>query len=189
MAGLEAARHIMQMETPPAVIFCTAYGEHALEAFDARAVGYLLKPVKAEQLEIALVNAKKLTKVQLSSVTTQAVEKQTFSGRKHISAKTRLGLELVLVEDVRCFQADHKYVTAFHIGGELLLDDTLKDLEDEFGERFVRIHRNSLVALKYVEGMEKVADGQYAVRLAGIDMKPIISRRHVTELRARLRLL
>src|SRR5690606_15515735 len=80
MDGLEAARHIMKMESPPAIIFCTAYGEHALEAFDARAVGYLLKPVKAEQLEAALANARKLTKVQLNAVTISAVEQQTFKG-------------------------------------------------------------------------------------------------------------
>lgn len=187
MDGLEAARHIMQMETPAAVIFCTAYGEHALEAFDARAVGYLLKPVKADQLEAALANAKKLTKVQLSAVTTSATEQQTFKGRKHISAKTRLGLELVPVDDVRCFQADHKYVTAYHTHGELLLDDTLKDLEDEFSDRFVRVHRNSLVSIRHVEGMEKVDGGYFAVRLSGTSMKPVISRRHVTELRQRLR--
>jgi len=187
MDGLEAARHIMKMDAPAAVIFCTAYGEHALEAFDARAVGYLLKPVKADQLESALANAKKLTKVQLSAVTTSATEQQTFKGRKHISAKTRLGLELVPVEDVRCFQADHKYVTAYHTNGELLLDDTLKDLEDEFSDRFVRVHRNSLVSLRHVEGMEKVSGGFFAVRLSGISMKPVISRRHVTELRQQLR--
>lgn len=187
MDGLEAARHVMKMEAPPAIIFCTAYGEHALEAFDARAVGYLLKPVKADQLEAALANAKKLTKVQLSAVTSAAVEQQTFKGRKHISAKTRLGLELVPVEDVRCFQADHKYVTAYHTNGELLLDDTLKDLEEEFSDRFVRVHRNSLVSLRHVEGMEKVAGGFFAVRLSGIKMKPVISRRNVTELRQQLR--
>jgi two-component system response regulator AlgR len=187
MDGLEAARHIMQMEAPAAVIFCTAYGEHALEAFDARAVGYLLKPVKADQLEAALNNAKKLTRVQLNAVTTSAVEQKTFKGRKHISAKTRLGLELVPVDDVRCFQADHKYVTAYHTQGELLLDDTLKDLEDEFSDRFVRVHRNSLVSIRHVEGMEKVDGGYFAVRLSGTSMKPVISRRHVTELRQRLR--
>lgn len=192
MDGLEAARHIMRIESPPAVIFCTAYGEHALEAFNAHAVGYLLKPVKQEQLQQALDNAKKLTKVQMSSLKIAlppAVEKTAYQGRKHISAKTRLGLELVPVDDVRCFQADHKYVTAYHINGEILLDDTLKDLEEEFGDRFVRVHRNSLVSLAHVEGMDKAPEGQFALRLQGIPLKPIISRRHVTELRARLRQL
>lgn len=190
MDGLELARHLMQLETPPAVIFCTAYAEHALEAFNTHAVAYLLKPVKSEQLEEALDKAKKLTKVQMSSlkaVTGAVLEKKAFKGRKHISAKTHLGLELVLVDDVRCFQADHKYVTAHHINGEILIDDTLKDLEEEFGDRFVRIHRNSLVSLHHVGGMEKAPVGQFAVKLEGTSLKPIISRRHVTELRKRLR--
>jgi two-component system, LytTR family, response regulator AlgR len=191
MDGLEAAQHIMHMDAPPAVIFCTAYSEHALEAFNAQAVGYLLKPVKPEQLEQALNNAQKLTKVQMSSLkaVVPAAGQKTFRGRKHISAKTRLGLELVPVDDVRCFQADHKYVTAYHVNGEILLDDTLKDLEDEFGDRFVRVHRNSLVSLDHVEGMDKLSEGQFALRLQGIALKPVISRRHVTELRARLRQL
>ncbi len=192
MDGLEAARHIMHMETPPAVIFCTAYGEHALEAFNAHAVGYLLKPVKSDQLEEALNNAKKITKIQMASLKTSmlpAVDQKVFKGRKHISAKTRLGLELVPVDDVRCFQADHKYVTAYHVGGEILIDDTLKDLEEEFGDRFVRVHRNSLISLHHVEGMDRAPMGQFAIRLQGVPIKPIISRRHVTELRAKLRQL
>jgi two-component system response regulator AlgR len=186
MDGLEAARHIMKLDTRPAVIFCTAYGEHALEAFDAQAVGYLLKPVKAEQLDSALANARRLTKAQLSNLGRET-ETEEDSGRKHISSKTRLGLELVAIDDVRSFQADHKYVTAFHTGGELLIDDTLKDLEEEFGERFIRIHRNCLVSINHVEGMERTHSGQYAVKLDGIETRPIVSRRHVTELRKKLR--
>jgi two-component system response regulator AlgR len=190
MDGLEAARHITRMETPPAVIFCTAYDEHALDAFGAQAVGYLLKPVKSEQLEQALNNAKRLTRVQLSTLRTTApatAGHKAQPGRRHISARTRLGLELVAIEDVRCLQADHKYVTAYHTHGELLIDDTLKDLEDEFGDCFVRVHRNSLVSLHHVAGMEKAQAGQFAVKLEGIAIKPIVSRRHVAELRKRLR--
>jgi two-component system response regulator AlgR len=187
MDGMEAAHHIMQLDAPPAVVFCTAYGEHALEAFETSAVGYLLKPVKAEQLEQVLSNAARLTRAQLASLDSTAMEEKNHRGRKHISAKTRLGLELVPVEDVRCFQADHKYVTAYHLGGDLLIDDTLKDLEREFSDRFVRIHRNSLVAIRHVEGMEKISGGQFVVRLQGIDRKPVVSRRHVTTLRKQLR--
>jgi len=186
MDGLEAARHIALMDTPPAVIFCTAFDEHALEAFSTQAVGYLLKPVKAEQLADALQHTRKLTRVQLAALH-QGTSGKSAQGRRHISAKTRHGLELVPVEDVRCFQADHKYVTAFHINGELLIDDTLKDLEEEYGDRFVRAHRNSLVSLHHVLGMEKAPAGQFAVKMEGIVLKPIVSRRHVADLRKRLR--
>jgi two-component system response regulator AlgR len=197
MDGLEAARHLMKLDNPPAIIFCTAYGEHALEAFQTHAVGYLLKPVKLEQLQEALASAKKLNRVQLQQVTVptnpatdgNTVSKAKPTARQHISARTRHGLELVSVNDIRCFLADHKYVTVYHTKGELLIDDTLKDLEEEFGERFVRVHRNALISLPHVEGMERVPPGHYCIRLQGTPMKPIISRRHVTELRTQLKLL
>ncbi len=191
MDGLETARHLMNLENPPAIIFCTAYGEHALEAFQTHAVGYLLKPVKTEQLADALAAAAKLNRAQLQQIATapaasdSAVAEKKVA-RQHISARTRHGLELVPINDVRCFLADHKYVTVYHTKGELLIDDTLKDLEDEFGERFVRVHRNALISLPHVEGMEKSASGYYCLRLQGSSMKPIISRRHVTELRKQL---
>lgn len=198
MDGLEAARHLMKLDNPPAIIFCTAYGEHALEAFQTHAVGYLLKPVKVEQLQDALASARKLNRVQLQQVTTapavtaghgQGTDQAKPQVRQHISARTRHGLELVAVNDIRCFLADHKYVTVYHTRGELLIDDTLKDLEDEFGDRFVRVHRNALISLPHVEGMERVPPGHYCIRLQGTTMKPVISRRHVTDLRSQLKLL
>lgn len=190
MDGLETARHLMKLENPPAIIFCTAYGEHALDAFQTHAVGYLLKPVKAEQLAEALASAVRLNRAQLQQIASVGPADDSSANaprkpvaRQHISARTRLGLELVPLGDVRCFLADHKYVTVYHTRGELLIDDTLKELEDEFGDRFVRVHRNALVSLPHVEGMERVPPGHYCIRLQGTPMKPVISRRHVTELR------
>lgn len=184
--GVTAARQIAALEDPPAIIFCTAYDEYALDAFDTQAVGYLLKPVKREQLEQALANAFKLNKVQLASLqdrqSTEEV-KEEEGQRSHIAAKTRRGVELIPLEDVRFFIADHKYVTVHHCGGETLIDDTLKELEEEFPNRFVRIHRNALVAVKFIEGMERTQQGFYQVRLQGIEEKPVVSRRHVGRLR------
>lgn len=178
--GLSSARQIAALDDPPAVIFCTAYDEYALDAFDTEAVGYLLKPVKQEQLEQALAKAQKLNKVQLAALQQrQAPDNQ----RSHISAKTRRGVELIPLDDVRFFIADHKYVTVHHTGGETLIDDTLKELETEFTDRFVRIHRNALVATAHIEGMEKTPQGHYQVRLQGMEDKPVVSRRHVSKLR------
>jgi len=188
MDGLEAARHLMKLDNPPAIIFCTAYGEHALEAFQTHAVGYLLKPVKAEKLQEALTSATKLNRVQLQQMTTPT-STAAPAARQHISARTRHGLELVSINDVRCFVADHKYVTVYHTKGELLIDDSLKDIEDEFSDRFVRVHRNALISLQHVEGMERVPPGHYCIRLNGTPMKPVISRRNVTELRNQLKML
>ncbi|GAB1265886.1 LytTR family DNA-binding domain-containing protein [Aurantivibrio infirmus] len=178
--GISAAKKITNMEDPPAVIFCTAYDEYALDAFSTDAVGYLLKPVKQEDLEAALLKAQKLNKVQLAALSER---KAPADQRKHISAKTRRGVELIPLDDVRFFIADHKYVTVYHIEGETLIDDTLKELENEFTNLFVRIHRNALVAIKAIEGMERNAQGQYRVRLKDIEEKPIVSRRHVSRLR------
>lgn len=193
MDGLEAARHIMKLEHPPAIIFCTAYGEHALEAFETHAVGYLVKPVNAEQLLNTLESARRLNKAQLRvlSHTTGEVVPDTpaATARQHISARTRHGLELIPVHEVRAFVADHKYVTVYHARGELLIDDTLRQLEEEFGDRFTRVHRNALISLRHVEGMERAAHGHYCIRLQGTPYKPVISRRHVTELRRQLQLL
>lgn len=189
MDGLEAARHLMKLANPPAIIFCTAYTEHALEAFQTHAVGYLLKPVKAEKLQEVLASASKLNRVQLQqlSVPNDPATPAVSAARQHISARTRHGLELVSINDVRCFVADHKYVTVYHTKGELLIDDSLKDIEDEFGDRFVRVHRNALVSLQHVEGMERIPPGHYCIRLTGTSMKPVISRRNVTELRNQLK--
>lgn len=178
MDGLEAARHLMQMEEPPAVVFCTAYEEHAMEAFNVQAVGYLLKPVRREDLVNVLRSAKRANKAQLA-----ALMEQDGDRRSHISARTRRGIELIPIEEVRFFQADQKYVTVRHGEGELLIDETLRELEDEFGERFVRVHRNALVASRFIEGLERDENGHFQIRMRGVDERVNISRRHLSSVR------
>jgi len=182
MDGLEAARHIVEADEPPAVIFCTAYEEHAIEAFNLQAVGYLLKPVRKENLETALGKAQRVNKAQLAALADEQPPRRT-----HISARTRRGIELVPVDDVRYFQADQKYVTVRHGDGEIIIDETLKDLEDEFGERFVRVHRNALVASRHIVGLDRRSDGHYQIRLRDIDEAVTISRRHVAGVRKYVR--
>lgn len=186
--GLSVARRISELEDPPAVIFCTAFDQYALDAFGTEAVGYLLKPIKAEHLLEVLTKAQKLNKVQRAAYT-QTVTKPAENHRSHISTKTRRGVELIPLEDVRYFIADHKYVTVYHLSGEHLLDETLKELEEEFGNRFLRIHRNALVSVKHIEAIERSSQGQYQVRLAGIDARPVVSRRHAGGLKALLKQL
>lgn len=183
MDGLEAASHLLKLEQAPAVIFCTAYDEHALQAFKVQAVDYLVKPVSREDLAAALERAKGFTRARFESLE-QAMAGATEGGpRRHISARTHRGIELVPVDEVRYFLADQKYVTVRHPEGEVLIDDTLKELEDEFGDRFVRIHRNALVAVAWLEGMELASAGHYQVRLKGVEERLVVSRRHVAGLR------
>lgn len=182
MDGLACAERLAQLPEPPAVIFCTAYDEHALAAFQVQAVGYLLKPVRREQLQEALNRAGRINRAQLEAVKATSDDGQN-GGRSHITAKTHRGIELIPVDDVRYFLADQKYVTVRHGKGEVLIDETLKDLENEFGARFVRIHRNALLALHFLDGLELVAPGQYQVRIKGIEERLVVSRRHLPELR------
>lgn len=182
MDGIEAAHHLSGKDEPPAIIFCTAYDEYALEAFKVDAIGYLMKPVRAKDLEEALNKAKRLNKSQIQSLN-QAAQEQASRRRSHISAKTHKGIELVALEDVRYFRADQKYVSVRHSQGELLVDETLKNLEEELGDQFVRIHRNSLVSVKYLDGMELNTPGHYQVKLKGMDDKLVVSRRHIAALR------
>lgn len=184
MDGLEAAQHLSQLDVPPAIIFTTAYDEYALQAFDVQAVGYLLKPIRQDDLKTALSKLNKLNKVQTRALTQDQC-------RSHISAKTHSGLELVPIENIILFRADHKYISVFYKSGhshgkelgELLIDEPLKDLEEEFNGVFSRVHRNALVNLKSIIAFEKQEDGGYALRLAGFDELVPISRRHVAGVR------
>ncbi|WP_075187182.1 LytR/AlgR family response regulator transcription factor [Teredinibacter haidensis] len=178
--GLEAARKISEMPDPPAVIFCTAYDEYALEAFNTLAVGYLLKPVQQQQLIDALEKAQRLNKVQRNTI---AAESAPEGQRQNIAAKTRKGVELIGIAGVRCFIADQKYVTIMHESGETLIDDTLKELEQEFPNQFLRVHRNALVAISEIEAMERASTGQFELRLKSTDYRPVVSRRHVASVR------
>ncbi len=181
MDGIAAAQHLAELEVPPAVIFCTAYDDYAVEAFSSEAIGYLLKPVKKDDLRAALERTRRVNKVQLNEL--QQSPYMASGGRTHITSKNRRGVDLVPVVDIRMFQADHKYVTAYYADGEALLDETLKELEEEFEGRFVRIHRNALASIPHIDGLDRSPEGQYYVRLRGIDIRPQVSRRHVSSLR------
>lgn len=186
MDGLTCARHLAQMDSPPAIIFCTAFDEHALEAFSVQAAGYVLKPVSRESLREALARACRVNQLQLESLRQQPLQQERPNCRSHITARTHRGIELIPLDEVRYFLADHKYVTVRHEQGEVLIDETLKELEEEFGDRFIRIHRNALLSLNYLEGLEVVATGQYRVRIRGLDERLTVSRRHLPELRETL---
>ncbi len=179
MDGLEASRHLAEMEEPPAIIFTTAYSEHALEAFDSHAVGYLVKPIRQERLQQSLGKSQKLTQAQLRKLSRESHN----TGRSHICARVRGNLELIPVDQIVYFQADQKYITVRHTKGEVLIEDALKNLEIEFKKKLIRIHRNALVNTPYVSGMEKSRDGRFLVNFRSIDDKLEISRRHVAEVR------
>jgi two-component system response regulator AlgR len=184
--GIEAARHLAELDEPPAVIFTTAYDQYTLEAFDAAAAGYILKPVRRRRLLDALQRASRPTRAQLSGLwSTQGAA----TSRKNICARLGGRISLIPVDDVRYFRADQKYVSVRHGGGIDLIDEPLKDLEREFAPAFVRIHRNALVALQYVESVGRDDKGQLQVHLRGCEETLVVSRRHAGEFRNRVQQL
>jgi two-component system response regulator AlgR len=178
MSGLELARHLAQLEEPPAIIFTTAHGEHAMEAFEAEAVGYLLKPIRREKLAAATERAQRLNARQLAAVAAPA--------RTHLAVRTRTGLRMVRVEDVICLQSEDKYTAVRHVGGTDLIEDSLRALESELGPRFLRVHRGALVNREFIEAIERTADGTHQIRLRGIDDTLPVSRRLAGDLKTQL---
>jgi two-component system response regulator AlgR len=180
MDGLEAATHLLGMENPPSVIFTTAYDQHALDAFEVNAVDYLLKPIRKDRLANALLKARKLTQKQLDEIKESRPEP---SARTHISVHMRGNIRLVPVPEIIFFLADSKYVVVKTAEDEHLIEDSLVNLEKEFGDMFLRIHRNALVASKFIKGIEKSPSGTWRVTLENTDRKLDVSRRHTAAVR------
>ncbi len=182
MDGLQAARRLAESRTPPAVIFTTAYEEHALQAFEIQAVDYLLKPVRKVRLQKALETAQRITLAQL-----EAVALATDRVVPQLSVSYRGGLRRLPLDQVLYLRAESKYVSVFHNQGELLLEESLKSLESRFGDWFLRIHRNALVARHALLGLEKTSGGVMMVSLRGCDDLLEVSRRHLPEVRRLIR--
>ncbi|GGY84171.1 LytR/AlgR family response regulator transcription factor [Marinobacter zhanjiangensis] len=180
--GLEVAEQLTAHPNPPAIIFCTAYDEYAIRAFDVQAVAYLLKPVRREALTEALGRAERLNRVQL-----QALQAQPTEDGHHLSVSSARGTELVDMTRVRYCEADQKYVTLHHDNRETLTDLSLKALESRFPEQLLRIHRNTLVGTHFIRSLERLEDGSCQLRLADIDEALPVSRRHVAHVRQWLR--
>ena len=186
--GIETAHHLNRLEHSPAVVFTTAYDEYAIDAFEARAIGYVLKPVRRTRLTRALKQASRLAINTLAEVAAAA---QLPTTRKHVCARIHDELKLIPVANILCFRADQKYVTVDHDNGQNLIDDSLKSLAGEFSAEFVRIHRGALVAVQRIDRIEKTAAGKSRIVLRDYsqvdDKELIISRRHLAEVRRRLK--
>lgn len=183
--GLATAQSLARLPHPPAVVFVTAYDEHALQAFEAQAMDYLLKPIRHERLQQALEKLARWTPSQADRLRSQL--QANAEARETLCAHTAAGLHLIDVAAVRFFRADQKYVTVRTEAGEWLIEDALKDLEQEFAPAFLRVHRNALVALCYVEGLIRQSPGQYAIQLQGVADQISVSRRHLPGVRRVLR--
>jgi len=184
MDGLEAARHIATFESPPAVIFCTAFDGHALAAFEANAVDYLVKPIRLDRLRAAITRARRFSGSALAKAEDAGGGARR---RSHLCARVRGNLQLVPISDVLYLLAEDKYVVVHHTKGEVLIEEALKTLETEFADYFVRIHRNCLVARDRIGGLTRSADGRIFAQVDGASAPLEISRRNLPGLRKLVR--
>ncbi|MDH4285164.1 MAG: LytTR family DNA-binding domain-containing protein [Gallionellaceae bacterium] len=177
MDGIELAQHLNKLPKPPVIIFTTAYDKYAVNAFEQRAIDYLLKPIRLGRLFDALKRARTAVPVR-----TEVLQELLPEPRKNFSIHERGKIYLIPVEKVLYLRAELKYITVRTLERDYLVEETLSSLEKEFALRFVRIHRNCLVAKDEIEGFEKVVDNEtgeahWAVKLKGLDELLPISRR------------
>ena len=179
MDGISFAQALAALPRPPAIVFITAHAEHAVAAFALDAVDYLTKPVRLERLQQALQKAERFVQAGQAKTPPSAPESLLIQDRGRTE---RLPLGEVLY-----FKAELKYVTVRTAERSYILDDSLSELETRYAPRFMRIHRNALVARHAVRALEKHYDADegegWAVRLDGLQELLMVSRRQVAAVR------
>lgn len=177
MDGIELARHLGKLDAPPAIVFVTAYDHYAVQAFELNAIDYLMKPVRLPRLIATLQKARGLR----APLPIQALAAIQQGARTHLSCHERGRLLLIPVADILYLKADLKYVTARTAHREYLLDESLSHLEEEFSERFIRLHRSALAARDAIIGFEKNAEEdaetQWQALLRDVPERLPVSRR------------
>lgn len=175
MDGIEVAQHLNKLPKPPVIIFTTAYDVYAIKAFELHAIDYLLKPIRLKRLFEALTRAREAVPVQ-----TEVLRELLPEPRKNLSIHERGKIHLIPVDQVLYLRAELKYVTVRTAAQEHLVEESLTAMEKEFAARFVRIHRNCLVAKDAIEGFERGGEeggSGWQVKLKGLEERLPISRR------------
>lgn len=174
--GMTLAQMLQSAEDPPAVIFCTAWSDQAVEAFECEAVDYLVKPVRAERLERALDKARRFH-AGPDSDDGEIFLRSTLGGK----------VRMLPLAEVIYLVAEDKYTTAVHAKGKIVINQSLLELESEYANILVRIHRGTLVSKKRIRGLEKAHDGRHFLKLDGCEDRPQVSRRNLPAIRKLIR--
>lgn len=180
--GIEMVRALRHMSHAPAVVFVTAHATHAVTAFELEAVDYLTKPVRAERLQQALQKAQRFLKERGG----QGVE-----AKDTLLIQDRGRAERVPLSEVLYLKSELKYLTVRTALRSHILDGSLADFEERYPKRFVRVHRNALVARPAIRSLEKHDGGDEAegwvLRLHGISEPVLVSRRQLSVVRDALK--
>ncbi|MBO9514731.1 MAG: response regulator transcription factor [Variovorax sp.] len=177
--GVELARMLRGRPGAPAVVFVTAFAAHAVTAFELEAVDYLTKPVRVERLQQAL---QKVARHLNDRRSPPAQEPQDV-----LLIQDRGRTERVPLSEVIYLKSEFKYLTVRTAERSHIFDGSLSDLEERYPKRFVRVHRNALVARNAIRALEKYDDGEdaegWALRLDGIPEPVVVSRRQLPSVR------
>jgi len=171
--GLELAGVLKTLPRSPEVVFVTAFENYAVDAFDLRAADYLVKPVRQERLAAAL----------------DRVRDRIGRSADDAVLVARLGERVTRISlgEIRVLSAEDKYVSVHYLGGIALVEDSLVQLEARYGDRFLRVHRNALVARRHLRSLFRDAEGAERVEVDGVDCCPEVSRRNLPEVRRTLK--
>ena len=172
MDGMTLARVMQKGGLRAAVIFCTAFQNQALEAFEAEAVDYLVKPVRAERLLQALEKAGRYLG-----------DRESHHPDEYLRSTVGGKVMLTPISRVACLMAEDKYTTVIHEKGQTVIEDSLTDLERRFPDLLFRIHRNALISRKHLRGVLRDNEGRALAVLSGTDFQPEVSRRNLAALR------
>ncbi len=182
LTGLEVARRLSALASPPLIVFVTAFDDHALAAFDAGAVDYVLKPVDDERLSQALARLRARV-AQPAAPDMSALHKllaglaPTKPAPRPIQAGVGREVHLIQPEDVIYFEADQRYTRVVHQGGDALIRTPLRELLTQLDpDQFWQIHRSVLVNSRCIARAIRVDEGTMVITLRGRDEKLPVSR-------------
>jgi DNA-binding LytR/AlgR family response regulator len=189
MPGLSGLQAASRMARPCRIVFVTAYDQYAVEAFEAEAVDYLLKPVTAERLERTVLRLKRGLDAPAGSapgeewpgLMARLMARLEAPGKKEylkwITLQHRDTVRLVSVEDVRCFRSSDKYTAVLTTDGESLINTPIRDLALSLDpDLFWRIHRGTIVNVRHIKEVSRSLTGRQVVRLKGTGETLTVSR-------------
>jgi len=186
MPGLNGFEVLQQTSHSPVVIFCTAFDEFALKAFETNSIDYIVKPVKAERIQKSIekldVFKRNSDKQDLLRIIDSYISQTPKKEITTIPVKLGDRMLFVRIEDVAYFSAEEKYVTIHAKDGKTYLCDfPLKSLEEKLSEKFLRIHRALLVNISRIKEIDKHFSSRFVIKMDDINQSKLITGRSYCE--------